>query len=64
MSSNLFWLSEEQWQRIEPHLPRKVRGIVGQSFPAGLNGRTSIEGPCRPSASTASALASHPAAFG
>jgi len=26
MSRNLFWLSDEQWKRIEPHLPKKVRG--------------------------------------
>jgi transposase len=26
MSRNLFWLSDEQWQRIEPQLPNKVRG--------------------------------------
>ena len=26
MRSNLFWLSDEQWQQIEPHLPRDVRG--------------------------------------
>lgn len=26
MRSNLFWLSDEQWQRIEPHLPKDVRG--------------------------------------
>jgi len=26
MSRNLFWLSDEQWQCIEPHLPKKVRG--------------------------------------
>ena len=26
MSRNLFWLSDEQWPRIEPHLPKKVRG--------------------------------------
>jgi transposase len=26
MSRNLFWLTDEQWQRIEPHLPTKVRG--------------------------------------
>jgi transposase len=25
MSRNLFWLSDEQWKRIEPHLPKKVR---------------------------------------
>jgi hypothetical protein len=24
---NLFWLSDEQWKRIEPHLPTDVRGI-------------------------------------
>ena len=23
---NLFWLSNEQWKRIEPHLPTDVRG--------------------------------------
>ena len=27
MSRNLFWLSDEQWGRIEPHLPTDVRGI-------------------------------------
>ena len=26
MRSNLFWLNDEQWQRIEPHLPTDVRG--------------------------------------
>jgi transposase len=26
MRSNLFWLSDEQWQRIEPQLPTDVRG--------------------------------------
>ncbi len=26
MRGNLFWLNEDQWQRIEPHLPRDVRG--------------------------------------
>ena len=26
MSRNLFWLSDEQWARIEPHLPTDVRG--------------------------------------
>ena len=24
---NLFWLSDEQWGRIEPHLPTDVRGV-------------------------------------
>lgn len=26
MRRNLFWLSDKQWQRIEPHLPTDVRG--------------------------------------
>jgi transposase len=26
MRRNLFWLSEEQWRQIEPHLPKDVRG--------------------------------------
>lgn len=26
MRANLFWLSDEQWQQIEPHLPTDVRG--------------------------------------
>ena len=28
MRSNLFWLNDEQWRRIEPHLPTDVRGKV------------------------------------
>lgn len=27
MGRNLFWLSDEQWERIEPHLPTDVRGV-------------------------------------
>lgn len=27
MRRNLFWLSDEQWDRIEPHLPIDVRGV-------------------------------------
>ena len=27
MSRNLFWLSDEQWERLEPHLPTDVRGV-------------------------------------
>jgi transposase len=27
MRKNLFWLSDEQWVRIEPYLPKDVRGI-------------------------------------
>src|SRR6195256_4259526 len=26
MRRNLFWLSDEQWRQIDPHLPRDVRG--------------------------------------
>jgi len=26
MRRNLFWLNDDQWQRIEPHLPTDVRG--------------------------------------
>jgi transposase len=28
MSRNLFWLSDEQWERIKPHLPTDVRGVA------------------------------------
>ncbi len=28
MMTNLFWLTDEQWQRIEPHLPTDVRGVA------------------------------------
>ena len=27
MRKNLFWLSDEQWKRIEPHLPTDIRGV-------------------------------------
>jgi transposase len=27
MRRSLFWLSDEQWVRIEPHLPRDIRGV-------------------------------------
>src|SRR5579883_2342464 len=27
MRSNLFWLSDEQWERIEPYLPADARGV-------------------------------------
>ena len=27
MRDNLFWLSDEQWERIERHLPTDVRGV-------------------------------------
>ena len=30
MYRNLFWLSDEQWRRIEPRLPTDVRGVERQ----------------------------------
>ena len=30
MRKNLFWLSGQQWARIEPHLPTDVRGVERQ----------------------------------
>ena len=27
MRRNLFWLNDEQWKRVEPQLPRDVRGV-------------------------------------
>jgi len=27
IDADLFWLSDEQWRRIQPHLPTDVRGI-------------------------------------
>jgi transposase len=27
VARNLLWLSDEQWKRIEPHLPTDVRGV-------------------------------------
>jgi transposase len=27
VSRNLFWLSDEQWERLKPHLPTDVRGV-------------------------------------
>jgi hypothetical protein len=27
MRRTLFWLSDEQWRRIEPRLPTDVRGV-------------------------------------
>jgi hypothetical protein len=32
MRRNLFWLSDEQWRRIGPHLPKDVRARVAR-FP-------------------------------
>ena len=37
MRSNLFWLSDEQWERIEPYLPTDVRGVTnGRMIGASL----------------------------
>jgi transposase len=30
MRQNLFWLTDEQWERMEPHLPNDVRGVERQ----------------------------------
>jgi transposase len=38
MRSNLFWLTDEQWEQIEPHLPTDVRGK------ARVDDRTVISG--------------------
>jgi hypothetical protein len=27
MRRNLFWLSDEQWKRVQRHLPTDVRGV-------------------------------------
>jgi len=35
MRSNLFWLSDEQWGKIEPLLPTDVRGKRARGRPAG-----------------------------
>jgi transposase len=35
---NLFWLSDEQWKRIEPHLPRDVRGVERVDDPRVISG--------------------------
>ena len=34
MRKNLFWLSDEQWERIEPHLPTDVRASNGRMIAA------------------------------
>src|SRR3954464_651044 len=38
MRRALFWLSDEQWKRIEPHLPTDVRGVerANDRAPIGL----------------------------
>ena len=38
MRSNLFWLSDEQWERIEPHLPTDVRGVERQDHRRVISG--------------------------
>src|SRR5262249_8919211 len=38
MRSNLFWLDDQQWQRIEPHLPSDVRGKERVDDRRGVSG--------------------------
>jgi transposase len=38
MRRNLFWLSDEQWARIEPHLPTDVRGVERADDRRGTSG--------------------------
>ena len=35
MAKQLFWLSDEEWVRIEPHLPRGRRGAHRVDVSAG-----------------------------
>jgi hypothetical protein len=39
MRKNLFWLSYEQWKRIEPHLPTDVRGVERAEDRRVISGR-------------------------
>ena len=47
MRKNLFWLSGQQWARIEPHLPTDVRGVERQ------DDRRVISGSCMSSRAAA-----------
>src|SRR4030081_2252882 len=38
MRRNLFWLNDEQWRQIEPHLPRDVRGKDRVDDRRGISG--------------------------
>ena len=38
MRRNLFWLSDEQRKRIEPHLPTDVRGVERVDDRRGIGG--------------------------
>ena len=38
MRSNLVWLIDEQWERIEPHLPTDVRCVERQDDRRAING--------------------------
>jgi hypothetical protein len=40
MSRNLFWLSDEQWARIEPDLPTDVRGVAIVAARLSVSSRT------------------------
>ena len=49
MRSKLFWLDDQQWQRIVPHLPTDVRGkewadASDQRRPAFAEERLSVGG--------------------
>jgi transposase len=48
MSRYLFWLSNEQWVRIEPHLPIDVRGKERADNRRGISGIVHVlKGGCR-----------------
>ena len=43
MSRNLFWLSDEQWQRIEPHLPTDLRGVERRDVLGAPDGADTLD---------------------
>ena len=53
MSRNLFWLSDDQWARIEPQLPTDVRGV----------GRVDTGAPSAPGVTTPWAVTAAPASI-
>ena len=46
MRKNLFWLSDEQWKRIEPHLPTNVRGVERVEDRRVISGMPYVKTPC------------------
>ena len=75
MRSNLFWLSDEQWERIEPHLPTDVRGVerqddrrvisgIVQVRKVAVAGATARPNMARIRPSTIASYAGHDAVFG